>query len=210
MSRRRRAEAALARAWSRQSEHSAEPNRSCAVLRAPEGSWDDRYTNGFDVTGNPLATRQRMVTRLMQAKELTANGETATFALVFASGDEVIEELTGWCRAKGVTAARFTGVGALSSAVVAWLDWDQQRYREIPVDEQVELLALSGDVAEQDGQASIHAHVVLGKRDGSAWGGHLLKAQVRPTVELILDIVPSHLRKQPDRESGIPLIALSK
>jgi predicted DNA-binding protein with PD1-like motif len=146
----------------------------------------------------------------MHARELTANGQTATFALVFDGGDEVIETLTAWCRAKGVTAARFTGIGALSGAVLAWFDWKQRQYREIPVDEQVELLSLSGDVAEHDGQASIHAHAVLGKRDGNVCGGHLIKAHVRPTVELILDTVPSHLRKQHDRDSGLALIALSK
>jgi uncharacterized protein len=146
----------------------------------------------------------------MQARELTANGETATFALIFDCGDEVVQELTDWCQAKGVTAARFTGVGALSRAVVAWFDWEARGYRKIPVDEQVELLGLNGDVAEQDGQATIHAHVVMGRRDGSACGGHLVEAHVRPTLELILDTVPSHLRKRHDRDSGLALIALDR
>jgi uncharacterized protein len=135
-------------------------------------------------------------------------GSDATYALVFQSGDEVVEQLTGWCRANGIAAAHFTGVGAFADATVAWFDWDRREYEQIPVDEQVELLALNGDVAEQDGRAAIDAHAVLGRRDGSTLGGHLVSAHVRPTLELVLDTVPAHLRKRHDPESGLALIAL--
>jgi predicted DNA-binding protein with PD1-like motif len=127
---------------------------------------------------------------------------------VLESGDEVVEQLTGWCREQGVTAARLTGVGAFSEATIAWFDWEEREFREIPVTEQVELLALSGDVAEREGQPAIHVHVVLGTRDGTARGGHLMAVRVRPTLELVVDEVPAHLRKRHDTKSGLALIAL--
>jgi predicted DNA-binding protein with PD1-like motif len=52
----------------------------------------------------------------------------------------------------------------------------------------------------------IHAHVVVGKRDGSAHGGHLLEAHVRPTLEVILTQSPVHLRRVFDPRSGLALI----
>jgi hypothetical protein len=144
----------------------------------------------------------------MRAKKLSGGEGGSTFALVFDSGDEAVDELTGWCRSRQVMAARLTGVGAFSEATVAWFDWEHREYREVPIQEQVELLALNGDVAEQDGQPAIHVHVVLGKRDGTAWGGHLMRACVRPTLELIVDEVPVHLQKRHDPETGLALIAL--
>ena len=51
-----------------------------------------------------------------------------------------------------------------------------------------------------------NAHVVVGRRDGSAIGGHLVQAWVRPTRELVLTEAPAHLRKQIDPESGLALI----
>ncbi|HEX4156272.1 MAG TPA: PPC domain-containing DNA-binding protein [Acidobacteriaceae bacterium] len=42
--------------------------------------------------------------------------------------------------------------------------------------EQVELLSLSGDEAVKDGEPQVHAHVVVGRRDGTAHGGHLLRS----------------------------------
>ena len=72
----------------------------------------------------------------------------------------------------------------------------------------MELLALSGDVAEQDGNAAVHAHVVLGNRDGTTRGGHLIAGHVRPTRELIVDETRAHPRRRSDAESGLALITL--
>jgi predicted DNA-binding protein with PD1-like motif len=68
------------------------------------------------------------------------------------------------------------------------------------------VLALVGDIAFQDGKPKIHAHVVLGRRDGSARGGHLLEARVRPTLEVILTESPAHLNRVYDPASGLALI----
>lgn len=68
------------------------------------------------------------------------------------------------------------------------------------------MLSLIGDVALQDGEPKTHVHVVVGKRDGSAHGGHLLQAYVRPTLEIILTESPAHLKRTFDAESGLALI----
>lgn len=68
------------------------------------------------------------------------------------------------------------------------------------LEERVELLSLIGDVALKDGEPQIHAHLVVGRADGTAHGGHLLSATVRPTCELILTENPKHLQKQIDAE----------
>ena len=72
----------------------------------------------------------------------------------------------------------------------------------------MEALSLVGDVSVEDGKPRIHAHVVVGKRDGSAHGGHLLEAHVWPTLEVVLTEPPAHLRRRIDPETGLPLIAL--
>jgi predicted DNA-binding protein with PD1-like motif len=50
--------------------------------------------------------------------------------------------------------------------------------------------------------------VVLGKRDGTAHGGHLIKAIVHPTLEIILNESPAYLKREMDKESEIPLIKI--
>lgn len=53
----------------------------------------------------------------------------------------------------GVSPAIWIG-DALSDVTLGWFDWQAKAYREIPLDEQVEVLTLAGDVAPQDDQLS--------------------------------------------------------
>jgi predicted DNA-binding protein with PD1-like motif len=94
--------------------------------------------------------------------------------------------------------------------VLGFFDMDRRDYERIAVDEQVEVLTLVGNVALQDGRPKLHPHVVLGRRDGSAIGGHLLEARVRPTLEIMLTESPRHLRRSIDDSTGLPLIDLER
>ena len=78
----------------------------------------------------------------------------------------------------------------------------------MPSREQVEVLSLIGDVALKDDAPQVHAHVVVGRSDGTTLGGHLVEARVRPTLEVILVETPEHLRKEVDPETGLALIRL--
>jgi uncharacterized protein len=132
------------------------------------------------------------------------------WALIFDAGDEVMAELGGFATSQGLSGAQFTGIGAFASVTIAWFDLHKQAYQPIEIDQQVEVLSLIGDVAELKGKPSVHAHICVAKRDGSAHGGHLQKGRVRPTLELILTESPAHLRKSFRPEFGIALIDLGR
>lgn len=144
--------------------------------------------------------RERLLHRL--------DGER-TFALVFETGDEVFSELEAFARRENLSAARFSGIGALSDAVLTYFDWERKHYLRNEVSEQVEVAALNGDIVlDPDGIPAVHAHLVVGRRDGSALAGHLAEAHVRPTLELVVTETPAHLRKRTDPETGLALIDL--
>jgi predicted DNA-binding protein with PD1-like motif len=91
---------------------------------------------------------------------------------------------------------------------LGYFDRARKDYRKIPLPEQVEVLSLIGDVALEDDEPKVHAHVVVGKADGTAHGGHLLEARVWPTLELVLTESPRELARRSDRETGLALIDL--
>jgi predicted DNA-binding protein with PD1-like motif len=142
----------------------------------------------------------------MRAKLLNVD-PPITYAVVLDKDDEVIAALGRFIRDQEVEAASVTGIGALCNAVLGYFDWQTKQYRRIPVDEQVEVVSLLGDVAVADDGPALHVHAVLGKSDGSVVGGHLLEGHVRPTLEVILIQPPSYLRKRKDPETGLALIA---
>lgn len=129
-----------------------------------------------------------------------------TYALIFDTGEEPVSLLTRFAEEHHIAAARFTAIGAFSEVVVAYFDWEKKDYARIPIREQVEVLALVGDIALADKKPKLHAHVVLGKRDGTAHGGHLVEARVRPTLEVVLTESASYLARRHDPQSGLALI----
>src|SRR5205814_7858323 len=103
-------------------------------------------------------------------------------------------------------ASHCTAIGALSRAIVAYYDSPTRQYRNIEINEQVEVLSLMGDIVIDQDLPKFHGHVVLGKADATAHGGHFIEGHVRPTLELVIVEAPRHLHRRFDPSSGIALI----
>jgi uncharacterized protein len=143
----------------------------------------------------------------MMKSKLISEGSQKTYVLVLEKGDEALGSIERFAREHALSAAQLTGIGAFSSAVLGFFDWEKKDYKRIPVNEQVEVVSLVGDVAlGTTGEPALHSHVVVSRSDGSVLGGHLLEAHVRPTLEVIVTESPRHLRKRKDSESGLALI----
>lgn len=143
----------------------------------------------------------------MDSKLIHSESGEQTHAVILETGDEVVACLKRLADEKGLTAASFKAIGAFSSATLAFFDWERKTYLPIEVSEQVEVASLTGDVAlGSDGKPAVHIHAVLEKRDGSAVAGHLERAMVRPTLEVILTESPRQLRKRFDPDVGLALI----
>jgi hypothetical protein len=140
--------------------------------------------------------------------KLIYDGPQRTFAVVMETGDEALGSLLSFAKEQKLSAAEITGIGALSGAALGYFDWQTKEYERIPVEEQVEVLNLTGNVALGDGEPKLHLHIVLGRRDGTAHGGHLLEGHVRPTLEVIVTESPAHLQRRSDPETGLALIRI--
>jgi predicted DNA-binding protein with PD1-like motif len=90
-----------------------------------------------------------------------------------------------------------------------YFELQKRDYKRIDLDEQVEVVSLVGNVAIGHDGPKLHAHVVVGKRDGSAYGGHLIEGHVRPTLEIVLIETPAYLKRRSDPATGLALIDLS-
>lgn len=142
----------------------------------------------------------------MHVRELERDSRGVSTALIFDVGDEVISTLQEHARRTGIRAAHFIALGAFQNAVLAFFDLEEKEYLEIPVDEQVEVTSLVGDIGSHEGKPVVHAHCVVGRRDGSTITGHLLRGEVRPTLELFLTSFDTDLDRAIDEATGLPLI----
>jgi predicted DNA-binding protein with PD1-like motif len=142
----------------------------------------------------------------MKTKHLSSD---KSFVLVFETGDKVIENLIEFARDNSVAGAFFFGLGAFERATLAFFDLAKKEYEHIPIDEQVEVMSITGNISMYRGEPKIHAHAVIGKRDGAAHGGHLIEGIVRPTLEVFVTTAGDGMRRTLDMVTDLPLLDLN-
>jgi predicted DNA-binding protein with PD1-like motif len=137
---------------------------------------------------------------------MKSSGSGTTRVLVFDSGDEFIETLQRFANEHVTTSAFFYGLGAFRDATIAFWNPETLQYEDIAVHEQVEVLSINGNLARLRDGFKVHAHTVLGKRDGSAIGGHVKRGIVHPTLELFVTFTDEPIRRERDEATGLDLI----
>jgi predicted DNA-binding protein with PD1-like motif len=143
----------------------------------------------------------------MQSKLVVNDKDQKIWVLILAPGEEAKETITKFANQENITAASFVALGAFSRAVIGYFDWEKKKYMAIPLNSQVEVVTLVGDIArDEKGAPSLHAHTVLGLSDGSTRGGHLIEGYVQPTLEVTLTQTPVHLVRKKNPELGLALI----
>jgi uncharacterized protein len=145
----------------------------------------------------------------MKSKLLHDDKGLKTYGIVFDKCDEVREGLLEFADTNRFADAHLMGIGAFSEVTLGFFDPSRKDYKKIPINEQVEVLSFTGNIVQKDGRPRLHAHVVVGKADGTAHGGHFLGGRVWPTLEITLSELPVHLRRRDDAETGLALIELA-
>lgn len=144
----------------------------------------------------------------MRDRMLATTASGRTYALVFDLDDDVLVSFEQFCERENVYGAFFYGIGGYRRATLGYYDVERKEYDPIEIDEQVEVVSLLGNVTNFGGKPRIHAHCIVGHRDGHTTGGHLLQGVVRPTLEVMVHDTNVPLRRTPRPEIGIPLIQL--
>jgi uncharacterized protein len=141
----------------------------------------------------------------MKTRALGGMDGERRFAIVLDTGDEVKASVKSFADTLGGT-GYLSGIGAMREATVAYWDAGAKEYRNIDLREQAEVLALTGNVALIEGVPQLHAHVVLGLRDGRAMGGHIVRGIVHPTLELLFIESKPVMRREKDAATGLDLL----
>lgn len=129
--------------------------------------------------------------------------------LVFDPGDEVVSTLLAFAKEKAIKAAQIAGLGGFREVTLGYFDIPKKQYIPNELHEQVEVMSLVGNFSlSPEGESKLHAHVVIGKRDYTAHGGHLLKAIVNPTLELMITESPVEVTRVVHEDIGLALLKL--
>lgn len=129
------------------------------------------------------------------------------FVLVLEPGDDIFSSITSFITKENITAGQFTGIGAISQAVIGYFNDHTISYENHTLTGGLEVVSLMGNISIFDGAPTIHAHIAVADRVGKMFGGHLMEGTVvSVTCEIIITPLDITLERKLNTTFNLNLI----
>lgn len=120
-------------------------------------------------------------------------------------GEEIVETLRKICEQENITLAHVSAIGAVGDFTVGVFKTAQKQYFSNSFKGDFEIVSLSGTVTQMNGEHYSHLHMSAGNDKGEVFGGHLNRAIVSATCEMVIDISDGFVNRRFSEEVGLNL-----
>ena len=121
--------------------------------------------------------------------------------------EEILEKILEICRAEHICGALFSGIGACGKAVTSSYIPEKNDFTDHAAEGLLELVSLTGNISYENGQPVEHTHALFSYLDETGTqkilAGHLKKAIVSYTAEIVIQVTKAMIRKKKDTATGI-------
>lgn len=123
-------------------------------------------------------------------------------------GDEIVHSMLEIAEKEQIAAASISGIGATDDFEVGIFAIERRAYDRYAFRGNHEILNLCGNLSRMNGEAYQHMHITCAGSGGSVVGGHLLKAVISLTAEIVLDVIDTSLDRVHSETIGINRLEL--
>lgn len=131
-----------------------------------------------------------------------------TIVLVLEQGEDIVEAVIDIAREQNGKFGTVSGIGACSSAELNFYNLETQTYEKKLIDEPLELIGLMGNISHIDEQPFAHLHATFGTNQYETLSGHLTKAVVSATAEIIITMTNLDINRKHNETIGLNLLDL--
>ena len=128
-----------------------------------------------------------------------------TFLVRLDPGEEICEQLLALAQKEGIRLAQISGLGAVNALTVGVFDMQTKEYHANSFEGPYEIVSLTGTLTTKDGTPYLHAHFAAGDAKGHVVGGHLNRAVISATAEIVLNLIPGTVERKFSEEIGLNL-----
>ena len=118
-------------------------------------------------------------------------------------GEEILEQLKVICLKEGVKLASVSALGAVDDFTVGVYKVDEQKYYANHFQGAYEIVSLTGTVNTMDGEYYAHLHMSAGNDRGEVFGGHLNRAVISATCEMVISVIDGEVDRVKDPVVGL-------
>ena len=101
--------------------------------------------------------------------------------------------------------ASVQALGAINSFTVGVFKTDEKKYMANEFEGSYEIVSLTGTINTMNGEFYCHLHMSAGNEKGEVFGGHLNRAVVSATCEMVIRLIDGVVDRRYDEEVGLNL-----
>lgn len=118
-------------------------------------------------------------------------------------GEEILTTIKEISLKENIKLASVQALGATDEFTVGVYKVDEKKYYANEFKGYFEIVSLTGTINTMDGEFYTHIHMSAGNDKGEVFGGHLNKAVVSATCEMVIDIIDGNVDRKYDEETGL-------
>lgn len=120
-------------------------------------------------------------------------------------GEEIVEQLLAVAAQEKIHLAEINGLGAVREFTAGVFRLAEKQFQGNEFRGEFEIVSLTGTLTEQDGKPYAHLHMSAGDREGRVFGGHLSRAVISATGEVVVRVLDGCVGRRFDQEIGLNL-----
>lgn len=133
-----------------------------------------------------------------------------TFVLRLEPNEEICGSILALAEAENIALAEISGLGAVDEFTVGAFNTETKEYRSNTFRGIYEIVSLTGTLTRKDGAPYLHAHFAAGDLQGQVVGGHLNRANISATAEIVIRAIAGTVERKFSEAIGLNLFSFEK
>ena len=123
-------------------------------------------------------------------------------------GEDIVEQVKNVALKEKIKLASISALGAINEFTVGVFKTKEKKYYANEFKGDFEIVSLTGTINTMNDEYYSHMHLSAGNDQGQVFGGHLNKAIVSATCEMVIQIINGKVDRYFDEEVGLNLLKL--
>ena len=120
-------------------------------------------------------------------------------------GEEILEKVREVTEKEKIKLADISALGAVSEFTVGVFDTEAKEYHANEFKGSFEIVSLTGTINTMNDEFYCHLHMSAGNEKGQVFGGHLNRAIISATCEMVITLIDGRVERRFEKEVGLNL-----
>ena len=120
-------------------------------------------------------------------------------------GEEILEKIKEIALNENIKLANINALGATNDFTVGVFKTEEKKYYANEFKGDFEIVSLTGTINTMNDEFYTHIHMSAGNEKGEVFGGHLNRAVVSATCEMVINIIEGKVDRKFNQDIGLNL-----